>query len=179
MNEQNMGAQLKNLALNVDAADAKATEVAARHSAVADQAQTLRARIAEERAKVAKAVADYRAGVIDVGVAGVIQKAAELDIADLEKVLASESEKLSALGSELTRANAALVSAQNAFRDAETTIACNAFDLQIKALERRLCDALVERYNMRHRTRNTLWEVWTPSPELKDAVEKQTLPIRR
>jgi hypothetical protein len=171
--------QVKTLALNIEHSEKTLEEMEPKFAAAADAVHVLQARIAEERAKSVRAVADYRAGTIDMGVASLIEKAAVLDIADLEKLLAPAKATLT----EVTAAHDAecdnLARLRDAFEKAETKVACEAFDAQIKEVERKLCAMLVERHRMAPRVRDSLWGTWEPSYDLKEACALFTIPRLR
>ena len=168
---------MKALALTLEAAQEKFEEVSQQYDPVAEEVRVLEKRIADERAKSAKAVSDYRAGIIDVGVAGVIQKSADLDIADLEKLLAPAKERLAAVHAAMNKAHEVVRLAAATFQESERKATRDTFDREvIRVLERRLLEAIVERYKMSGETSNSTWRCYTPCPELKDVIERQVVP---
>lgn len=170
---------IKTTALNLEEARRALEEITPKFEAASEGVRVLESRIAEERAKQAKAVADYRAGVIDAGAAGVIQQASDLDIADLQKMLVPAKATLDGVGMIHSAAYDAARRADAAFAAAETKVSCDAFDAQIKEVELKLLSMLAHRYSMQFKYRNSLQGIWEPTKALKDAVDLYYVPSLR
>src|ERR1700722_13112620 len=129
---------IKTHALVLEEAQAKFEAANKLHEPIAEEVRAIENRIAEEHAKSAKAVADFRAGLIDVGVAGIIEKTAALDIADLQKLLAPVKERFAAALAELDKAHEAVRLAAASFQAAEHKATLDTFDRDvIRVLERK------------------------------------------
>jgi hypothetical protein len=171
---------IKTQALVLEDAQKKSEEATKLYEPIAEEVRVLETRIAQERAKSAKAVADFRAGLIDVGVAGIIEKTAALDIVDLEKLLAPVKERAASALAALNKAHDVLRLAAASFQAAERKVTLDTFDRDvIRVLERKLIEAIVERYKMSGEKTGSTWRCYSPSLDLKDVIERQVVPILR
>lgn len=164
-------------ALNLEAASQK-MEAANNHAnAIQEKVSLYSQRIAEERSKQAKAIADYRAGLIDMGVASLVQRTTDLDIADLEKMLAPEQAALNDAYAIVNKAREVYEHAAKVFRAAEKQVAIDEFSVVVKGLERKFLESIVELYKLSGATNGVIWKIYEPSKELKDLVGLQTVPV--
>jgi len=145
-------------------------------TAVEDQVSVVESRIAEKSAARAQTVADVRAGKLDEKTGALRLVILEEDVHDLHVLLDDTKPRVAAATSAAGLTAHALRMAREALAACERAETERELDAKALELEKKLLRALVERYRVSGRRNDSLWNLWSPSPELKAAVNSGSLP---
>lgn len=144
--------------------------------AVETQVSVTERRIAEKSAARAQIVAEVREGKLEEKTGALRLAILEEDVHDLQVLLDEMKPRVAAAASAAGLTAHVLRMAQEVLAARERAETERALDEKAGELEMKLLRALVERYRVSGRRNESLWNLWSPSPELKAAVNSGSLP---
>ncbi|VXC60722.1 hypothetical protein BURKHO8Y_240255 [Burkholderia sp. 8Y] len=144
---------------------------------VANRIAAINQRLAEKAQARAQIVADAQSGKIDEALSVLRLAVIDADARDLSSFVAQEHQRKAEAAAEV---DSAALKRERANADVvgyERSQVLKTLDATVAALEERLLQALVERYIVSDRTNHSLWNLWTPSTRLKEAVLSYRAPV--